>query len=83
MEEQVRDALLHWDVAGLREIDLDTLPSGRVSGMIVAEVFEGLEQMERQDLLHEYLNQFLGDETQYVSVILTYSPREMRIMQAA
>ena len=52
----------------------------RVSGYLVSEQFDNLEQIQRQRLVRETLQQELGPEVQGVSIILTYTPIEFELM---
>ncbi len=57
--------------------------SKRVIGHLVWSGFEDLEQIDRQDLVISWLRQQLGEKAWRVSVILTYSPNEYRVMSLA
>lgn len=57
--------------------------SEKVSGYLVWNGFEDLEQIDRQDLVISWLRQQLGAEARRVSVILTYSPNEYHMMSLA
>lgn len=59
------------------------LYSKKVIGHLVWSGFEDLEQIDRQDLVISWLRQQLGAEARRVSVILTYSPNEYRMMSLA
>ena len=66
------------------EVDIEPLPySERVSGYLIWNGFEDLEQVDRQDLVISWLRQQLGAEARRVSVILTYSPNEYHMMSLA
>ncbi len=56
------------------------LYSKKVIGHLIWSGFDGLEQIGRQDLVISWLRQQLGADARCVSVILTYSPNEYRVM---
>ena len=57
-------------------------PSGahRACGYIISKDFENLEAIKQQTLVRDYLREQLGTSTEYVSVILTYTPHEYKVM---
>ena len=57
--------------------------SKRVIGHLIWRGFEDLEQIDRQNLVVSWLRQQLGAEAGRVSVILTYSPNEYKMMSMA
>ena len=66
------------------DMDVEASPySEKVSGYLVWNGFEDLEQIDRQDLVISWLRQQLGAEARHVSVILTYSPNEYHMMSLA
>ena len=64
-------------------VELEPLDSGRISGYVVSHHFDDLDQVDRQKSLRQVLKDALGPDVQEVSIILTYTPHEMRVMQAA
>ena len=84
MLERVQQALEKWledDPEGY--VELETMSSGRVTGHIVSRHFRNLDQVDRQTKIRQVLRDGLGPDAQNLSVILTYTPHEMRVMQAA
>ena len=65
------------------DVDLDEASSRRLSGTVIWDGFEDQEQGDRQDLVRNALKEALGAEVQQVGILLTYTPREMMLMQAA
>ncbi len=67
---------------GLRDghAELETLPSGRVSGFVVSSEFDGLDYDQRRLLLGALFDQELTPaERHNVGVLLTYSPAEWNV----
>ncbi len=64
-------------------VELYEMSSGRLSGTVIWDGFDGKEQGDRQHLIREVLKEALGAQAREVSVLLAYTPREMRLMQAA
>ena len=63
---------------------MERLPgSGKISGLIAWEGFEGMEAIDRQSGLYALLRKRLGAEAQRLSLIFTYTPAELRAMDAA
>jgi acid stress-induced BolA-like protein IbaG/YrbA len=77
MEETIRQALL---AAGFTddEIQLETTPSGRVAGFVIAERFDGMAQLDRQEMLWNELENHL-DPASLASIVslLTMTPDEI------
>ena len=65
------------------DVELDKEPSGRLHGTVIWEGFDNQDHIERQQLVRKVLKQVLGAEVQQIGVLLTYTPREMRLMSAA
>ncbi len=64
-------------------VELFEMSSGRLSGTIIWDGFDGQEQGDRQHLVREVLKEALGAQVQEVSILLAYTPHEMSAMQAA
>ncbi len=64
-------------------MDFDVLPDGRVTGHVVWEGFAGMDHFDRQDKLRTVLPEELSDDARKVGIMLTYTPTEMRAMDAA
>ncbi len=65
-------------------IKVDSSPySEKVSGYLVWDGFDGMEQIDRQERVIEWLDQRLGAEAKLISVILTYSTNEYQAMSLA
>lgn len=65
------------------DVELFEMSSGRLSGTVIWDGFEGQEQGDRQHLIRKTLKEALGAQVQEVSILLAYTPREMMLMQAA
>ncbi len=52
----------------------------RISGHIVWEGFNDLDQVDRQRQIYQVLRQELGPEATQISIILAYSPEEWAAM---
>ncbi|MCX6382696.1 MAG: hypothetical protein NT023_24995 [Armatimonadetes bacterium] len=64
--------------------DITPMPnSGRVSGEIVWDGFEGIEPIDRQKMVRTELNSMLGILATYVSLILTFTSQEIEEILAA
>ena len=84
MLNQVKQILQNWQGGGPDEyVELQPLDSGRIAGYIVSHHFDDLEQEDRQKTLRQVLRDALGPAVQQVSIILTYTPHEMRVMESA
>lgn len=81
MEQKVRD-LLEAAFPGI-EVDLELLPDGRISGSVVWAGFTDFDHVDRQRKIRTLLKQELGTDAQQVGVLLTYTPDELRAMNAA
>ncbi len=67
---------------GLRggHAELETLSNGHVSGLVVADEFEGLDYEQRRKLLRQLFNEKLSAaERKNIDVLLTYSPAEWNV----
>ena len=77
MEERIRQALL---AAGFAddEIQLETTATGRVGGFIIASRFDGMSQLDRQEMLWNELKNYLDPATLASIVsLLTMTPDEV------
>jgi acid stress-induced BolA-like protein IbaG/YrbA len=81
MEEQVRD-FLKKHFPGMK-VELESLPSGRITGQIVWKGFDGHDQFARQEMVRGPLKERFGKDVLFVGVLLTYTPREIEEMVAA
>ncbi len=82
MVERVKE-FLEGHFQGMRA-DLETLPSGRVSGSLIwGEFVQDADQVARQRRVRAALEQHFGAETQQISVLLTYTPTEIAEMVEA
>jgi len=55
----------------------------RVHGHILWAGFEDMEQIDRQQAVHDAIHGDLGPDAKQVSIILTYTPDEFELMRAA
>lgn len=82
MEHKVREFLEH-NFDGM-QVNLETLSSGRVSGVVIWAGFEqDADQTARQQRVRTALHQHFGAEVQLIGVLLTYTPNEIEEMTAA
>lgn len=81
MEQKVRNAL-EGAFKGI-SIDTEILPDGRITGFVVWAGFAGYDEVDRQTQIRDVLRQALGADAQQVGVLLTYTPDELRAMNAA
>ena len=81
MEQRVRD-ILEAAFDGV-EVLTEVLPGGRISGSVVWAGFDGLDEVARQRKIRTALEAELGSDVQQVGVLLTYTPDELRKMDAA
>ena len=65
------------------EVDVDSLPGGRVSGRVVWDGFTDHDNVERQQMIRMALSAGLGAEATQVGILLTYTPHELQVMMAA
>ena len=62
------------------EIQLDTNGAGKVGGYILSETFSGKSQLERQDMVWDFLGERLTKQKQLKIVsLLTLTPAEADI----
>jgi acid stress-induced BolA-like protein IbaG/YrbA len=78
---RVREILID-AFAGI-ELDLEEMSSGRITGDAIWTGFEGLDQVDRQQLLRNALRNKLQGEATQVGVLLTFTPDEIHSMQEA
>ena len=81
MEQRIINALTQ--AFAQANVELDDLPGGRYSGLIVWEGFTEDDHTERQRRIRQALVKGLGTESNTVGVILAYTPHEMQVMSAA
>ena len=65
------------------DVELDKEPSGRLHGTVIWNGFDGKDMVDRQQVIRKVLKEALGTQFREVGVLLTYTPREMMLMQAA
>lgn len=81
MEQQIVNALtLAFENA---QVDLENLPGGRFSGVVVWEGFADNDSVERQQRVRQALTAAMNGAAANVGVLLVYTPHELRAMQAA
>ncbi len=62
-------------------VEIDSLPGAqKVSGFLVWDGFQGMEQIDRQRHVRRILHRALGTNVQRVSTLLTYTPNEFELM---
>lgn len=81
MEQRITNVLTQ--AFAQAHVELDDLPGGRYSGLIVWEGFNEDDHTERQRRIRQALTKGLGVESALVGVILAYTPHEMQVMSAA
>lgn len=60
----------------------ERLPGRRIGGAFVWSGFEGMAQIDRQDLVREALNKGLTrEEERLVGLLLTFTPHEVAMME--
>jgi hypothetical protein len=79
MVERV-DKILKAEFPGM-ELDLETMSSGRITGDVIWSGFKALDHIDRLQLIRDVLRRDLGDESREVSILLTFTPEELRSMQ--
>ena len=55
----------------------------RYNGHILSDRFKGLSFLERQNRVFDILREALGEKTQEISMLFTYTPAEYELLQAA
>ncbi len=53
----------------------------RISGRIVTSDFDGMQQIDRQRVVHNALRDALGADSDGVSIILTFTPDEYEALR--
>ena len=81
MEQQVKGALAQ-AFAG-SELELDTSPDGRYSGLLIWEGFEDQDSIDRHLRVKQALDDLLKEDAENVGMLFTYTPREMAAMRSA
>ena len=81
MEQRVR-AILEAAFPGI-DINTEVLPDKRITGSVIWAGFADLDEVERQSRVRSVLRRELGADAQQVGVLLTYTPDELRSMNAA
>lgn len=73
-------ALLENPESGIRDpkLDVEETPSGKLGGFVVSPTFSGKSQLERQNMLWDYLDSHLGPEgVLHIVSLVTVTPEEM------
>ncbi len=79
--EKVR-SLLSSKFPGSSDELAERLPGQRIGGSFVWSGFDGLAQIDRQDLVREVLREGLTrDEERSVGLLLTFTPQEVAAME--
>ncbi len=61
------------------EFDLEEIPGGKVGGFIISPSFVGKSQIERQDLVWDYLDSSLDkDKILHIVSLVTVTPDEAK-----
>jgi len=81
MEQRVKD-IIESALNGAEAL-MERLPGGRVSGSVIWGGFDGKDDVERQQMLRKLLEDQLGRDILDVGILLTYTPDEVEVMQAA
>ncbi len=81
MEQQVIDALRQ--AFNGAQVELDALPDGRFSGLLIWEGFTDEDAVDRHHRVRQALVAALNGEATNVGILFTYTPREMEAMRAA
>ena len=59
------------------EIDMEESDSGKIGGIIISKLFEGMSQLERQNYIWDHLEKELNEEQHNrIRLILTLTPEE-------
>jgi hypothetical protein len=72
-------SMLSLPASGILEpdFDLEENPNGKVGGFVISNTFKGMAQIERQNLLWDYLDKKLSDEqTHHIVTLITVTPDE-------
>ena len=81
MEQRVKEALAQ-AFAG-SQVELDTAPDGRYSGLLIWDGFEDQDSVDRHRRVRQALIELLKEDAVNVGILFTYTPREMAAMRAA
>jgi acid stress-induced BolA-like protein IbaG/YrbA len=81
--ERLKSALEKWlpqDLPGM-QVEIDPLRRGfKISGIVVWQSFEGLEPIDRQQILWEKLRARLSREDQLrIAILITFTPAEYAV----
>ncbi len=61
------------------EFDLEESPGGKVGGFVISESFEGMPQLDRQNMLWHYLDsKFDQEKRAKIVVLVTITPTEAK-----
>jgi len=82
MVERVKE-ILSQAFPGMNVDAIRTTSSGRVAGRVEWAGFADMDDVERQEHIRAILRDKLGAEFHEVSILLAYTPDELRSMQAA
>jgi|GEM_PF-2550018 acid stress-induced BolA-like protein IbaG/YrbA len=81
MEQRVKD-IIESALEGAHA-STERLYGGRVFGRVIWSGFEGMDDVDRQQMLRDLLAEKLGQDIFDVGILITYTPRELEIMSAA
>jgi len=82
MVERVKE-ILRQSFPGMNVEAIRTTSAGRVAGRVEWDGFADMDDVERQERIRAILRDKLGDEFHEVSILLAYTPDELRAMQSA
>lgn len=81
-EEQVKKLIESFYIGADVNVDF-SYGAEKLNGYMLWAEFDGLEMLDRQKNLYNYLRSRLGPEAQRISIIFTYTPDEFKLMNAA
>jgi hypothetical protein len=81
MRELIEHAIMGWYPDA--KINLEELPGGRLTGVVLSNAFADMDQIDRQSEFRQRLNDELGADVQYVSFVFLHTPHEYEVMTEA
>lgn len=81
MQQRIKDALTQ--VFQQAQIELDELPGGRFSGLVIWDGFANDDSVERQRRVRQALVNALNGDATSVGILFAYTPHELKVMRAA
>jgi hypothetical protein len=81
MEQRIID-ILQAVFPGMK-VQLEIVPGERIWGRVIWAGYADLDDIERQREIRSVLREKLGEDARQVGLLLTYTPDEMRTMEAA